>query len=208
MLRAILKVFFYLLYQPFAWTYDWVADIVSVGLWKDWVQAVLPYLEGPRVLELGHGPGHLQLAMMRKGLIAFGLDASRQMSRRAGRLLVGEGLDLLLVNGFAQYIPFYNHTFNQVVATFPSEYIMDSRTLEEIQRILLPGGNLVLIPLAWITGTRPLEKAAGWLFHVTGQAPEWDERALAPLREAGFQNIQVEMRKVKSSQVLVVIAKV
>lgn len=55
----ILKTFFYLLYHRFAWAYDFVATSVSVGMWDEWVFSVLPALEGPIVLELGHGPGHL-----------------------------------------------------------------------------------------------------------------------------------------------------
>ena len=56
---SLLRPVYYLLYHHFAWTYDLVADIVSLGQWKDWVRTALPYLDGC-VLELGYGPGHLQ----------------------------------------------------------------------------------------------------------------------------------------------------
>ena len=77
MLR-FLRFFFHQLYHGFAWTYDFVAASVSIGRWRGWVLTALPYLEGPRVLELGHGPGHLQLALFESGLAPLGLDASRQ----------------------------------------------------------------------------------------------------------------------------------
>ncbi|NMC80811.1 MAG: hypothetical protein GYA59_15725, partial [Chloroflexi bacterium] len=39
-----LKVFFDLLYHSFAWTYDGVAAVVSLGRWKGWVYSVIPFL--------------------------------------------------------------------------------------------------------------------------------------------------------------------
>ena len=61
-LLFILRTFFKLLYHQFSWTYDWVASIVSLGEWQNWVSSVLPYIIGPNVLEIGFGPGHLQAA--------------------------------------------------------------------------------------------------------------------------------------------------
>ena len=55
-----MRVFFHLLYHPFAFTYDLVAAVVSFGQWKNWGQSILPFIDGTRILELGHGPGHLQ----------------------------------------------------------------------------------------------------------------------------------------------------
>ena len=82
-----MKVFFNLLYHQFAWTYEWVADLVSIGRWKTWVNMVLPYLDEAKVLELGCGPGHLQSVYSIEGSVIFGLDASWQMLRQAKRNL-------------------------------------------------------------------------------------------------------------------------
>jgi len=167
---VLLRSIFSLLYHQFAWTYDLVAATVSLGRWKDWVQSALPYLDG-RILEIGFGPGHLQLSLHARGLPAFGLDESRQMARRASRLLRKIGCLPKLSRGLAQNLPFTKNSFNSVVATFPSEYIFDPHTLTEIRRVLMPGGKLVVIPTAWITGRRLHERLAAWLFRVTGQAP-------------------------------------
>ena len=59
---AFMRAFFAGLYTQMAWTYDLVAAVVSVGMWTSWVRSTLTYLNGPQVLELGHGPGHLQIA--------------------------------------------------------------------------------------------------------------------------------------------------
>ena len=86
-MRNLLRFFFHLLYHPFAFTYDWVAAIVSVGRWKDWVLSVIPFIEGTRILELGHGPGHLQRVLLSRDLVAVGLDESAAMGRLAQRNL-------------------------------------------------------------------------------------------------------------------------
>ncbi|MEW6241946.1 MAG: class I SAM-dependent methyltransferase, partial [Chloroflexota bacterium] len=56
----LLRVFYHWLYHPFAWVYDFVAAVVSLGRWNEWIMTVMPLIEGTRILELGHGPGPLQ----------------------------------------------------------------------------------------------------------------------------------------------------
>jgi ubiquinone/menaquinone biosynthesis C-methylase UbiE len=82
----LLRPIYYLLYHQFAWAYDFVASLVSLGQWRDWVRTALPHLNG-RVLELGFGPGHLQVEMQKRGLIPFGVDESRFMARQASQRL-------------------------------------------------------------------------------------------------------------------------
>jgi ubiquinone/menaquinone biosynthesis C-methylase UbiE len=203
-----LRIFFHLLYHQFAWTYDWVAAIVSLGLWQTWVLSVLPYLEGGRILELGHGPGHLQDALYKnKRTMGFivGLDASPQMSRIAKRNLRKSGIIPNLVNGNARNLPFCEETFHRVAATFPSEYILHSSTLSEIHRVLIPGGRLVVLTTALITGQRRRDQTAAWLFKVTGQSSSLERRLLDPARQAGFE-VKLEKIKLKSSLLILFIA--
>src|SRR5512143_1827971 len=102
LLRRFLRLFFWHFYHGFAWTYDVVAAVVSIGRWNDWVRAALPYVEGARVLEIGHGPGHLQLDLRQTGRQVMGLDESRQMGRLArNRLLRGRFTEINLVRGIA-----------------------------------------------------------------------------------------------------------
>lgn len=203
LLTFFLRFFFYLIYKPFAWTYDWVAFSVSLGKWRAWILSVLAELTGPRILELGHGTGHLQKAALEKGYWVCGLDASRQMGRIALNRLQNSGLKPKLVNALAQYLPFSDGSYSQIVATFPTEYLMDERTLREVWRVLRPGGSLVVMPVAWITGNSPLERAAAWLFRITGQAPQWDDRVLEPALKTGFQ-IEIDRKKLASSEVLII----
>ena len=101
-----LRFFFYLIYEPFAWSYDLVAWVVSLGRWKNWVFSTLPELPGPRVLELGHGPGHLQLALNKKGVYVFGIDRSAPMGRIAHKRLHSGQIIPNLVRATAEHLPF------------------------------------------------------------------------------------------------------
>jgi ubiquinone/menaquinone biosynthesis C-methylase UbiE len=200
-----MRAFFYLLYQPMAWSYDSVAALVSWGRWRDWMLSVLPYLEGAHVLEIGHGPGHLQVALQSKGILVLGLDASRQMGRQAQSRLRKHGFPTRLVRGYAQALPFRESSIDQIVATFPTEYIYATATLAEAYRILKPGGRLVVLPVAWITGRRFVDRGTAALFRVTGQAPAWDASWLVPFSRGGF-NPRVDMITQKSWSVAIILA--
>ncbi|MCS6881243.1 MAG: methyltransferase domain-containing protein [Oscillochloridaceae bacterium] len=144
--RRFIRRVFHHFYREFAWTFDAVAWAVSGGLWFGWVRAALPEVRG-RVLELGFGTGHLQLALAARPDVA-GIDASPQMARIAARRLRRHGRAPRLVRGYAQALPFPAARFDTVVATFPSEYILDPATHQEIDRVLAPGGRLVIVPSA------------------------------------------------------------
>ncbi len=132
-----------------------------------------------------------------------GLDASQQMGRLTAKRLKQLGVKYNLVNAHAQSLPFSSSSLSQIVATFPTEYIVDERTLHEIWRVLCSRGKLIVMPVAWITGDSPLERAAAWIFRITGQAPEWDDRVLEPALKVGFQ-IKVHRKKLKSSELLLI----
>ncbi|MBK5108730.1 MAG: methyltransferase domain-containing protein [Anaerolineales bacterium] len=210
-MSSILKIFFNLLYHQFAWTYDWIADLVSIGRWKTWVNMVLPHLDESKVLELGCGPGHLQSAYSIKGGVIIGLDASWQMLRQANRNLSRDNQANNLVYSFAQSLPFRDRSFQVVVSTFPSSYIYEVQTLTQVWRVLEDEGQLIILPAAWITGTSILDRFASWLFTVTGESPDPDRSDLESmfalplerLSEAGFHT-QYELMEIEGSSVLMV----
>jgi ubiquinone/menaquinone biosynthesis C-methylase UbiE len=208
LIQSIFRPIYYLLYHQFAWGYDFVAKLVSLGRWQGWVYSVVPFLNG-RVLEIGFGPGHLQRTLTEKGFLIFGLDESVQMANHASRRLRKQGVASRLVRSYAQYLPF-SSGFDSVVATFPSEYIYDPRTLKEIWRVLNPGGTLIILSTAWITGTRPLERLTAWLFRISGEAPgqagQISTTITDRLSQIGFV-ISNEIVKLRGSQALVIMAK-
>ncbi len=193
-MSRLLRLFFQYFYHQFAWTYDFVAAVVSVGRWDRWIRAAIPYLVGNDILEIGYGPGHLQARLLAiPNLQVSGLDESRQMAAVAKRRLGRIGLKRFrLVRGRAQDLPFQSTVFDTVVSTFPSEYIFDDRTLREVRRILRPAGRFVIVPAAWIVGKALTDRGAAWLFKVTHQAPPSPRQVLSGqleerLRAAGFE---------------------
>lgn len=205
-MRRFMRFFFHHFYHALAWTYDLVAAIVSLGRWRAWGRAALPFASGGRVLELGFGPGHLQVEMARAGWQAFGLDESPQMIAQARRNLRREGAPMRLTRGVTQSLPFPPDSFDSVISTFPSEYITDPRTLAEARRVLKPGGRLVIVPVAWMGGQSLPERLMHWLFRVTGQGGEGlEERLVSFLAEHGFEAVCMRV-PVRNSTVLVVSA--
>ena len=202
-LLFILPTFFRLLYHQFSWTYDWVASIVSLGEWNNWVSSVLPDIFGPNVLEIGFGPGHLQAAINQRNILAFGLDESIQMVNITRHRLLDLGLIPRLARGDAQILPFANESFRQVVMTFPAEFLLNKTTFKEIHRVLVNGGSVIILPLAWITGRKLMERAVAWLNYITGEAPAWNETSLQQFKDLGFI-VSWEMISLHSSKILII----
>jgi ubiquinone/menaquinone biosynthesis C-methylase UbiE len=206
-MRTFLRFFFRLLYHPFAFTYDLVAATVSFGRWKGWILEALPFLSGTRVLELGHGPGHLQRVLLSRKLVAVGLDESRQMGLLARRNTDGSAC---LARGLAQQLPFASASFDTIISTFPAEYIFDPKTLIEAHRVITDIGRFVILPGAVITGRGVWDQFMAWVFRFTGQTPPdlseiIHERSKEPFANAGFQ-LEIHELDVKSSIVFIMVA--
>ncbi|MGQ9710135.1 MAG: class I SAM-dependent methyltransferase [Anaerolineae bacterium] len=199
---AALRLFFRLLYGPMAWTYDAVAGAVSRGRWTAWGAAALPLIPGGPVLELAHGPGHLLVRMARQGFRPVGLDPSPQMGALARRRLRRAGLPPRLVRARAQHLPFRDAAFRAVVATFPTEFILEPSTAQEAARVLSPGGTVVVVPVAVPGGRDPIARALRLLYRITGQnrLPGGDWQTW---QDAGF-SLQTQWQSVKTDRVLIV----
>src|SRR5512139_3093345 len=92
--RRLIRFGFRLLYHELAFTYDAVAWLVSLGQWQAWGRTALARVRGPRVLEIGHGPGHLLIALARSDRQPIGIDLSPQMIRLAQRHIRQAGVNV------------------------------------------------------------------------------------------------------------------
>jgi len=205
-LAPLLRIFFNLLYHQFSWTYDFVSTIVSVGMWTNWIFTIIPHLSGQKILELGHGTGHLQNALLHKDKNIVGIDLSPQMGRICAKRIKNQNLQPNLVNGKAQKLPFSGDHFDQIVSTFPTLFVLAPETIKETHRVLKPGGEFFIIPEAQITGGCIIHKAAAWLFKITGQTNELFEmiyeQAIKDYNRIGFRT-SPEIISLENSKILI-----
>jgi ubiquinone/menaquinone biosynthesis C-methylase UbiE len=166
---SLIRLGFSLLYHQLAWSYDFVSWLVSLGSWRDWQRAALPFVRGPKVLEVAHGTGHMLAALNQEGYQVTGIDLSPQMNKIAQKQISAGDEPVGLVRGSAQELPFAAATFDSILATFPTEFLLDPRTLRSVNRLLKHDGVFVIVPGAQLTGNSQLEKFIEWLYAVTGQ---------------------------------------
>jgi ubiquinone/menaquinone biosynthesis C-methylase UbiE len=107
---------------------------------------------GARALDVGCGTGRWLRRYQQMGVRAVGLDATQDMLRRA----ITGGLKSPLVAARAQKLPFQDSTFDLVSDVTVVQHISSPEqqgVLNEMVRVLRPGGHLLLIEL--IKGEAP-----------------------------------------------------
>lgn len=209
---------FRLLYNELAWTYDIVSWLVSLGEWSRWQRAGLPFLHGRHILEIGHGPGHLLVELGKKEVDVVGVDLSPYMGRQASRRLKKEGLTVPLIRAKVQALPLKPETFDSVLSTFPTDYVVDPETLEAVYDLLRKNGRFIIVPEGHLTGGGLVRRLIDWLFRITGQRSNtfqvnedgfWPSEALwQPFKERfeahGF-SVQVEQIQFQRSAATVLV---
>ncbi len=142
-------------HQRYQRLYDRMAPFYAgamrlLPVWRRYTEAALPALwtlpAGSALLEIGPGPGVLLAQLARRFRLAVGLDLSTGMLQQAQRRLGQAGQPPLLVQGDAARLPFAPASFDAVVLTFVFSAIPDGlAALQEMARVLRPGGLLILV---------------------------------------------------------------
>jgi demethylmenaquinone methyltransferase/2-methoxy-6-polyprenyl-1,4-benzoquinol methylase len=117
---------------------------------------------GPRVLDLGIGPGTSALEMWRAdpALRHVGLDRSGPMLRRARARAADVGLALPLVRADALALPFRDGAFACVMSAFLLRNLEDlGRGLAEMRRVTARGGRVITLDIV-----RPAQPLWGAVF--------------------------------------------
>lgn len=102
---------------------------------------------GQRVLDLGCGTGTLAIELKRTepGAEVAGLDADPEMLERARAKAEDAGVELGLDEGYSTELPYRERSFDLVLSTLFFHHLDPEpkrRTIEEIARVLRPGGEL------------------------------------------------------------------
>ncbi len=146
MTPSLRKLAFETLYKN-RYLYRFASTVPFAGQWRIWQKLVLPRIHGQDVLELGCGLGDLLADMLNEGYHCFAVEHSPQMVAAARDTLQRRkvGNVSTVIQGSSQSLPFSNASFDTVVSTFPSEYIYYPNTIAEVERVLRPGGRLIII---------------------------------------------------------------
>lgn len=105
---------------------------------------------GARVLDVGCGGGQFLLALARRrpDLSLNGLDASRDLVRRARARAAESQAAIRFIEGTALDLPFPTGHFDAVVSFFAIKHWPDrARGVQECVRVLHPGGRLLITEL-------------------------------------------------------------
>lgn len=169
---------FRLLYNEFAWTYDAVAWLVSAGEWREWQRTAIRAINrssDSTVLEVAHGTGNLHRDMLDAEYRCIGADISPAMGRIASGKLRRAGHKPNLVRASAFALPFADGTFDAVICTFPTDFLIAPQASTEFRRVLRPDGSfaIVLHGVLLRGWWRPLLDV---LFRITGQGQIQQDR--------------------------------
>ncbi|MCY4021644.1 MAG: class I SAM-dependent methyltransferase [Chloroflexi bacterium] len=187
--NRLLRFALHLLYNQLAFTYDTVSRLVSLGQWRNWQRAVLPYLNdigSGVVLELAQGTGALQVDLLRAGRSTVALDLSPRMGRIARKRLSRGGLSTDFLHADALALPFANGSFAAVVSTFPTAFILDDRCLAEIYRVLDRQGRAIIVMSAVLEGPGLRRDFIRFLYRITGQSTGLASEATVKRAFAGY----------------------
>ncbi|HEX8854671.1 MAG TPA: class I SAM-dependent methyltransferase [Thermoleophilaceae bacterium] len=144
-----------------------------------------------RVLEIGCGTGNLALLVkrMRPQLEVAGLDPDPKALARAARKARRAGIDLKLVRGFADQLPYPDASFDRVLSALMFHHLeADLRvaSLREVLRVLRPGGSLHLVDFGG--NSHNLHGLARLSRRTHTLQDNWDDRIPTLMRDAGLSD--------------------
>jgi len=101
-----------------------------------------------RVLDVATGSGNAALAAARRGCDVVGIDYVPALLARGRRRAEAEGLEIDLLEGDAESIPFPDASFDAVVSVYGAMFAPDhAKAFAELARVCRPGGRIGLA--AW-----------------------------------------------------------
>ena len=98
--------------------------------------------QGLSVLDVGCGGGFSCEFLAQRGAIVSGIDQSRNCIAKAQEHALSNHLAIAYEQGYAEALPYGDHTFDVVVCVDVLEHVANlNQTIAEIYRVLKPGGT-------------------------------------------------------------------
>jgi ubiquinone/menaquinone biosynthesis C-methylase UbiE len=144
-------------------------------------------IAGKNVLDVGCGDDAIASELALRGAAVTGLDPDPVIIAAARRRAAAERIELRLVEGKAESLPFSDATFDAVLAVATLCFIRDAeRAIAEMARALKPGGRIVIGELGRWSLWAAYRRFRGWFGHPTWQAARFrSETELRRLLAAG-----------------------
>ena len=70
----------------------------------------------------------------------------------------------------------------------------------------MPGGQLIILPFAWIKGKLWFEKLLKRILNFDSAIPTWDEKYGTSLKQHGFSDVSIKLIEDDRSKVMFIIA--
>jgi SAM-dependent methyltransferase len=124
---------------------DFHAVAATIVLVAEHLVDVADLHAGWRVLDVATGSGNAAIAAARLGCEAVGVDYVPALLERGRARAAAEGLDVELLEGDAEALPFPDASFDAVVSVFGAMFAPDQeRAAAELLRVCKPGGRIAL----------------------------------------------------------------
>jgi len=143
------------MFDSIASKYDRMNHGMSLGIDWTWRKRFVKTLaksipmDHPAILDLACGTGDLTKAMALRGWQVTGLDISAEMMEVGKGKCAGLDPEPAFVLGSAEAIPFADASFDAVTIAFGlRNFDHRSQCLQEIRRVLKPGGTLAVLEFA------------------------------------------------------------
>jgi len=131
-------------FDKIAGTYDRLNRIMSLGLDRCWRRHAVRGLHGD-VLDVACGTGDMVVELQKHGCTVTGIDLSKEMLDVARH----KAPTATFMVSDAERLPFGDGTFDAVTCAFGvRNFVHLERGLNEMLRVLKPGGRMVILELA------------------------------------------------------------